>query len=315
MLYKSTGKYLPEEKSSIASLENKLNKRIFGQSKAIRCICSALIRRSACLDISKGPRASFLFFGPPGTGKTETCRALSEFLGGDHSFLRFDMSEYTEPHTVSALIGSPPGYVGYGDGGLLTEGVRRAPYSVVCFDNADKAHPDIYGLILQIFENASLSDSRGRITDFSGAVIVLTVSGDSKSRTVSGFSVRDEKNYRFPSLPSSLTERLDKIIEFDRLDDDALLKIIENRLLKIKTGLTDMISYTDDISFLLLQKCNRTEGGYGAIKAVTEYIEEPVSYLLLNDNICGINIEANGKDIGITSIKSLDKTAVLEYNQ
>ncbi|MBQ7698744.1 MAG: ATP-dependent Clp protease ATP-binding subunit [Clostridia bacterium] len=315
VLYKSTGKYTTDEKSGISLLENKLNEKIFGQSKAIRRICSTLVRRSVCPGTAKGPRASFLFRGQSGVGKTETCRALSEFFCTDRSFLHFDMSEYTEPHTISALTGSPPGYVGYGEGGLLTEGVRRNPYSVVCFDNADKAHPDIYGLITQILENASLSDKRGRITDFSGAIIVLSLSGENETRAVSGFAGYDTKKDVFPALPSSLTDRIDKIIEFDDLDDAALLKIIKKRLMYIKESLSDMLLYTDEICNLILQKCNRAEGGYGALKAVTEYIEEPVSYLLLDEDICGINIEANGKDIVVTAIKSLDKTAVLEYNQ
>lgn len=312
-LYKSTGRYLCEEKNSIAELEQKLNGRIYGQTKALRSVCSVLLRKAAGLCGSGGPRASFLFTGPSGTGKTMTCRVLSEALSG--SFIRFDMSEYTEPHTVSALIGSPPGYVGFGDGGLLTEGVRRNPYSVVCFDNAEKAHPDVYGLLLQILDTGTLTDSRGRITDFSGAVLILAAAPSAADRTVGGFTGSGRAANSISGFPDDLTQRLDKIVEFERLDDVALLKIIKNRLSEIQNSLSNTFSYTEDIAYALLEKCEKAKGARGALKAVEEYIEEPVSYLLLDPDICGINIQSGNKDIKITGVKSLDKTGVMEYNQ
>lgn len=314
-LYKTTGKYLSSDKESIFLLQKKLSEKIYGQEKAVKMICSTLARRAAGFGSVRGVRASFLFTGPSGVGKTEACRALSQLYSVNDSLIKFDMSEYSEPHTVSVLIGSPPGYVGYGDGGLLTEGVRRNPYSVVCFDNIEKAHPDIYGLFKQILDDATLTDSRGRITDFSGAVIVMTSSDTSSYRCVGGFGSSDKTAKRFSFCPPDILQRLDKIIEFDPLDDESLKKIIRNRLDEIKKSSMDAISYTDKVPDALLKKCEKTEGGRGALKAVTEYIEEPVSYLLLDPNVFGIKISANDKDIEIRGVKSLDKTAALEYNQ
>ncbi len=311
---KTLMRYTEKNRTDACSLENILNGRIFGQSKAIRQICSYLIRKDAGFGSRRGPRASFLFSGPRGVGKTETCRVLSEYLTDNDSFLKFDLSEYSEPHTVSLLTGSPPGYVGYGEGGRLTEGVRRNPYSVVCFENADKAAPDVFGLLLQLLEEGTLTDSRGRITDFSGAVIILTVSSGTRSHTVGGFAGRDIKKSDFPAFPSSLTELIGKTVEFGSLDGGALLKIIENRLSDIKKDCGFSFSYTDGACAALLSKCDRSAGGRGALKAVEEYVTEPVCDLLLDSGIRGVNIDGNGKDIEITVIKSLDKSAALEYN-
>ncbi len=310
---KTLMRYTEKNRTDACSLENILNERIFGQSKAIRQICSYLIRKDAGFGSRRGPRASFLFSGPRGVGKTETCRVLSEYLTDNDSFLKFDLSEYSEPHTVSSLTGSPPGYVGYGEGGRLTGSVRRNPYSVVCFENADKAAPDVFGLLLQILEEGALTDSRGRITDFSGAVIILTVSSGTRSHTVGGFG-RDIKKADFPAFPSSLTELIGKTVEFGSLDGGALLKIIENRLSDIKKDCGFSFSYTDGACAALLAKCDRSAGGRGSLKAVEEYVTEPVCDLLLDSGIRGVNIDGNGKDIEITVIKSLDKSAALEYN-
>ena len=313
-LYRYVGKYTAETNADMITLEKRLNERIYGQTKAVRQICSVLFRKAAGLCAARGPRASFMFTGPCGVGKTETCRVLSELTAKDNSFVRFDMSEYSDPHTVSALIGSPPGYVGYGEGGRLTEAVRRAPYSVVCFDNIDKAHPDVYGLLMQILEEGTLTDSRGRITDFSGAVIVLTASSDIQNRAVSGFAGPNYKSDNFPAFPASLIDRLDKIIEFKNLDDCSLLKIIKNRLSEIKNKCAFSFSYSDEACYAILSKCDKSCGWRGALKAVEEYIEEPVCRLLLESDIYGVNINESGKDIEITGIKTLDKSAALEYN-
>ena len=312
-LKRYSGRYKTDETTDSLALEEKLNKSILGQKKAIRQICSVLVRKDAGFDTVRGPRASFLFTGPSGAGKTETCRALSVTLTGDPSFLRFDMNEYAESNTVSSLIGSPPGYVGYGDGGRLTEGVRRNPCSVVCFDNVDKAHPDVSGLLLQILEEGVLTDGRGRITDFSGTVIIFTASHDNK-RAVSGFAANTGKSNSIPAISNVLSERIDKTVEFEPLDDNALYKIINNRLSKIKTGLKIPFSYTEDVCSALVNKCDRSCNGRGALKAAEKYIEEPLSYLLLESGVCAINVISDKKDIQITSVKSLDKTIIKEYN-
>lgn len=314
-LFKRAGKSIQINAGGVREIEKELNRRICGQSAAIGKISAALMRRAAGFGSGHRPRASFLFFGPPGVGKTETCRALSSALSGDGCpFIRFDMSEYSEPHTVSSLIGSPPGYVGYGDGGLLTESVRRNPYSVVCFDNIEKAHPDIYGLFLQILEEGTLTDSRGRITDFSAATVVLISSGGDKASSINGFAGRDTRSSPCFSLPLSVTDKIDRIVAFERLCDDALLQIIKNRLVYIENNCAASLSFSDNVCEAILCKTDKTQGGRGALKAVEEFIEEPLSYVLFEGEFCGINITSNGKDIEIAGIKSLDKTAVLEYN-
>ena len=153
-------------------------------------ISAAINRMNSGLCGSKRPYASFLFYGPTGTGKTETCRAIAkEVCGSENALIRFDMSEYTEKHSISRLIGSPPGYVGYGESGLLTDAVRKRPFSVVCFDDADKAHPDIFGLLLQILEEGTLTDSLGMKADFSGSFVILTVNSASQAKKrVGGFA-------------------------------------------------------------------------------------------------------------------------------
>ena len=191
--------------------------------------------------------------------------------------------------------------------------MRRNPYSIVCFDNVDKAHTDVFGLILQILEEGTLTDGRGRITDFSGTIIIFTVSSDCKTHTVSGFG-RDGQQNAVPVISTALTERIDKAIEFEPLDDNALSDIINKRLFKIKTGLKIPFSYTDNVCEALIKKCDRSQNGHGALKAVEKYIEEPLSYLLLESGVCGINVNSDKKDIQITSVKSLDKTALTEYN-
>lgn len=313
-LCRYTYKQQTDERFCFAMLESKLNERIYGQIKAMRLICAYLIRKSAGFGSAIGPRASFIFTGPAGTGKTETCRALAEYLTNNNSLLCFDLSEYTEPHAVSSLTGAPPGYVGHTEGGRLTEGVRRAPYSVVCFENADKAHPDIYGMLHRILEEGTLTDAKGRITDFSGTIVILTVSEQTQKRCVGGFAGQRAETKYLSSLPSSLTDRIGRIIEFEPLDDNALLKIIKNRLSYIKGKCGFSFSYTESSLSALLSKCDRSQGGLGALKAVEEYIEEPVSYLMLGEGLCGINVNSDKKDIQITSVKSLDKTAVSEYN-
>ena len=157
------------------SMECELHKRIVGQDDAIVAVSKAIRRTSAGLKDPKRPSGSFIFLGPSGVGKTETAKALAEFLfGNEDSLIQLDMSEYMEKHTVSRLVGSPPGYVGYDEGGQLTEAVRRKPFSVVLFDEIEKAHPDVFNTLLQILEDGRLTDAQGRTVDFKNTVIIMT---------------------------------------------------------------------------------------------------------------------------------------------
>lgn len=164
-----------EESERLLNMENVLHERVIGQSEAVTAIAKAIRRGRVGLKDPKRPVGSFIFLGPTGVGKTELCKALAEAMFGDeNAMLRLDMSEYMEKHTVSKLIGSPPGYVGFEEGGQLTEKVRRKPYSVVLFDEIEKAHPDVFNMLLQILEDGRLTDSQGRTVDFKNTIIIMT---------------------------------------------------------------------------------------------------------------------------------------------
>ena len=164
-----------EEIAKLLRIEEELHKRIVSQEKAISALARAIRRSRAGLKASARPAGSFLFLGPTGVGKTEVARALAEFLfGSEKSLIRFDMSEFMEKHSVSKLIGSPPGYVGYEEGGQLTERVKRTPYSIILLDEIEKAHPDIFNILLQVFEDGQLTDGLGNTVDFKNTIIIMT---------------------------------------------------------------------------------------------------------------------------------------------
>src|SRR6202035_3213831 len=164
-----------EEISKLLRIEEELHKRVISQEKAISALSRAIRRSRAGLKSPKRPSGSFLFLGPTGVGKTEVARSLAQFLfGSERALIRFDMSEFMEKHSVSKLIGSPPGYVGHEEGGQLTERVKRAPYSVLLFDEIEKAHPDIFNILLQVFEDGILTDALGNTVDFKNAIIIMT---------------------------------------------------------------------------------------------------------------------------------------------
>ena len=172
-------------------MEEILHKRVIGQDEAVEAVSRAVRRARAGLKDPKRPIGSCMFLGPTGVGKTELCRALADVLFGDEeSMIRIDMSEYMEKHTVSRLVGSPPGYVGYDEGGQLTEAVRRKPYSVVLFDEIEKAHPDVFNILLQILEDGRLTDAQGRTVDFRNTVIVMT-------SNVGAHTIRKQKTLGF----------------------------------------------------------------------------------------------------------------------
>ena len=168
-------KLTEEESQRLLRMEDELHKRVIGQDEAIKALSQAIRRTRAGLKDPKRPGGSFIFAGPSGVGKTELSKTLAEFLFGDEdALIQLDMSEYMEKHTVSRLFGSPPGYVGYEEGGQLTEKVRRKPFSVVLFDEIEKAHPDIFNSLLQILEDGRLTDAQGRVVDFKNTVIIMT---------------------------------------------------------------------------------------------------------------------------------------------
>ena len=221
-------------------MENELHKRIVGQNEAITAVSKAIRRTRSGLKDPKRPSGSFIFLGPSGVGKTETAKALAEFLFGDEdSLIQIDMSEYMEKHTVSRLIGSPPGYVGYDEGGQLTEAVRRKPFSVVLLDEVEKAHPDVFNTLLQILEDGRLTDAQGRTVDFKNTVIIMTSNLGTKdlSKNIGFSNLTDLDSYE--KMKSKVNEelkryfkpeflnRIDETIVFHELTLDEVKEIVD----------------------------------------------------------------------------------------
>lgn len=231
------------EKQKLLNLESILHERVVGQNEAVNAISSAIRRSRAGIADPRRPIGSFLFVGPTGVGKTELCKALAETLFNDEdALIRIDMSEYMEKYSVSKLIGSPPGYVGYDEGGQLTEKVRRKPYSVLLFDEVEKAHPDVFNIMLQLLDDGRLTDSQGRTVNFRNTVIVLTSNAGAslvKKHNTMGFATGDTVRSDHEAMSSAIMDevkkvfrpefinRLDDIITFGKLSDDDMLKIVD----------------------------------------------------------------------------------------
>jgi ATP-dependent Clp protease ATP-binding subunit ClpC len=248
-------KLTEEESQRLMRMESELHKRVIGQNDAIIALSKAIRRTRAGLKDPKRPGGSFIFAGPSGVGKTELSKALSEFLFGDEtSLIQLDMSEYSEKHTVSRLFGSPPGYVGYEEGGQLTEKVRRRPFSVVLFDEIEKAHPDIFNSLLQILEEGRLTDAQGRVVDFKNTVIIMTTNLGSrdimKGASLGFANVNDDKS-TYDRMKLKVNEelkqhfrpeflnRIDDIVVFHQLSELEIVSIVDLMLAKVDERLKD----------------------------------------------------------------------------
>lgn len=297
-----------EESERLLNMENVLHERVIGQSEAVTAIAKAIRRGRVGLKDPKRPVGSFIFLGPTGVGKTELCKALAEAMFGDeNAMLRLDMSEYMEKHTVSKLIGSPPGYVGFEEGGQLTEKVRRKPYSVVLFDEIEKAHPDVFNMLLQILEDGRLTDSQGRTVDFKNTVIIMTSNVGARLITEKqsslGFNSENENaeeiekkdikelvtgELRKVFRPEFLN-RVDDIIVFNKLNKDEIkqiavkmLKTLENRLDKMNIK----ISFTDNaISEIADKGFDENYGARPLRRAIQNEIEDPLSEQMLEGKV------------------------------
>lgn len=235
-------KLLSSEAARLTQLEDELKKRVLGQDEVLHKIAAAIRRNRAGIGEENRPIGSFLFLGPTGVGKTETAKALAEYLFNDEkSMIRIDMSEYQEPHTVARLIGAPPGYVGYDEGGQLTEAVRRKPYSVLLFDEVEKAHPQVFNIFLQILDDGRLTDSRGRVVNFKNTIIIMTsnlgsdIMMEEKDLDIAKRKVMEvvQKYFR----PEFLN-RLDQILMFNSIDKELLMKIVDVQLSLLRTRLS-----------------------------------------------------------------------------
>ena len=297
-----------EESERLLNMENVLHERVIGQSEAVTAIAKAIRRGRVGLKDPKRPVGSFIFLGPTGVGKTELCKALAEAMFGDeNAMLRLDMSEYMEKHTVSKLIGSPPGYVGFEEGGQLTEKVRRKPYSVVLFDEIEKAHPDVFNMLLQILEDGRLTDSQGRTVDFKNTIIIMTSNVGARLITEKqsslGFNSENENaeesekkdikelvtgELRTVFRPEFLN-RVDDIIVFNKLNKDEIkqiavkmLKTLENRLDKMNIK----ISFTDNaISEIADKGFDENYGARPLRRAIQNEIEDPLSEQMLEGKV------------------------------
>lgn len=297
-----------EESERLLNMENVLHKRVIGQSEAVTAIAKAIRRGRVGLKDPKRPVGSFIFLGPTGVGKTELCKALAEAMFGDeNAMLRLDMSEYMEKHTVSKLIGSPPGYVGFEEGGQLTEKVRRKPYSVVLFDEIEKAHPDVFNMLLQILEDGRLTDSQGRTVDFKNTVIIMTSNVGARLITEKqgslGFNSENENaeesekkdikelvigELRKVFRPEFLN-RVDDIIVFNKLNKDEIkqiavkmLKTLEDRLGKMNIK----ISFTDNaVSEIADKGFDENYGARPLRRAIQNEIEDPLSEQMLEGKV------------------------------
>ena len=294
-----------EEVSKLLRIEQELHTRIISQEKAISALSRAIRRSRAGLKSPKRPAGSFLFLGPTGVGKTEVARALAEFLfGSEKSLIRFDMSEFMEKHSVSKLIGSPPGYVGYEEGGQLTERVRRSPYSVILLDEIEKAHPDLFNILLQVFEDGQLNDGLGNTVDFKNTIVIMTSNIGARyleRRVHLGFQSANEEasDKKIEDLvmgevkrlfnPEFLN-RLDEVIVFNALTDVDLLQIIELMVGHINLNLAQKnisISLAPEAARWILEK-TCTDRSYGARplrRALQKYVEDPLSEALIQGDI------------------------------
>jgi ATP-dependent Clp protease ATP-binding subunit ClpC len=289
------------ESQKLIRMEEELHKRVIGQEEAIVAVSKSIRRARAGIKDPKRPTGSFIFLGPSGVGKTELARTLAEFLFGDEdAMIQVDMSEYMEKHSVSRLVGSPPGYIGYDEGGQLTEAVRRKPYSVVLLDEIEKAHPDVFNILLQILEEGKLTDAQGRRVDFRNTIVIMTsnVGAASISKNQGfGFTIGDEGGLSYEEMKSrvmgelkkvfrpELLNRIDEIIVFHKLDKEEIKAIVELLLKRLREQMalhSVTIELTDEAKELLVDKgYDPAMGARPLRRAIQRFIEDPLADYVL----------------------------------
>lgn len=295
-----------KEADRLLHIEDIIHKRVVGQNEGVNAVAKAIRRARAGLKDPKRPIGSFLFLGPTGVGKTELARSLAEAIFGDESaMIRFDMSEYMEKHTVSRMLGAPPGYIGYDEGGLLTDAVRRKPYAVILLDEIEKAHPDIFNILLQVLDDGRLTDSQGRTVDFKNTVIIMTSNAGAfklqpqKTNTM-GFAVNEDKQIKQNAKKIVMDEvkrqfkpeflnRIDEIIIFEPLTDKELTQIVTLLLNDVQKRLAEMdieLIIKDEVKSYLLKHGTDTIYGARLLKrAVQRYLQDPLAEQLLQKSI------------------------------
>ncbi|WP_332629025.1 ATP-dependent Clp protease ATP-binding subunit [Halalkalibacter flavus] len=304
IIEKSTGipvkRLQKSEQSKMKNLSGNLSKRVIGQEKAIEKVAKAILRARVGLKPKTRPTASFLFVGPTGTGKTELTKTLAaELFGSKDSMIRLDMSEYMEKHSVSKLIGSPPGYIGHDEAGQLTEQVRRNPYSIILLDEIEKAHPDVMNMFLQIMEDGRLTDSQGRVVNFNETVIIMTSNAgvsDKKLGAIGFNEPEGESVLKTQSILESLRDyfkpeflnRIDSIIEFNHLEQENLIKIIDIMLEDLQETLTEQglsVTVTEAAKERIAELgYHQAFGARPLRRAIQEHVEDQITSILINSD-------------------------------
>ncbi|MDT5122872.1 MAG: ATP-dependent Clp protease ATP-binding subunit ClpC [Acidobacteriota bacterium] len=319
-----------EETQKLLRIELELHRRIVSQRPAISALARAIRRSRAGLKNPQRPVGSFLFLGPTGVGKTEVARSLAEFLfGSERSMIRFDMSEFMEKHSVSKLIGSPPGYVGHEEGGQLTERIKRSPYAVLLFDEIEKAHPDVFNILLQVFEDGILTDALGNTVDFKHAIIIMTSNIGARfiqKRGTMGFqATADASREKLEEMVMSsvrqtfnpeFINRLDEIIIFDQLLDDELLDVVQLQIEQMNRTLQNRgleVRLSDEAKRWLVNKtcADRSYGARPLRRALQKHVEDPLSEALIQGHLSEatlIEVFLDGNELNYRPVGSLEES-------
>ncbi len=301
------------DREQLAKLEEVLRMTVFGQEEAIEAVDSAIKLSRAGLSNQEKPIGSFLFAGPTGVGKTELCRQLAKALGVE--LIRFDMSEYMERHTVSRLIGAPPGYVGFDQGGLLTEAVTKQPHSVVLLDEIEKAHPDVFNLLLQVMDHGKLTDNNGRVADFRNVVLIMTTNAgaEASSRASIGFTHQDHSTDAMEVIKKTFSpefrNRLDSIIQFGSLSMDVIRTVVDKFLMELQSQLDDKkvtLEITDKArSWLATNGYDAKMGARPMARIIQEKIKKPLAELVLfgalseKGGVVKIDVQKDGLELKV----------------
>ena len=298
---------ITHQREKLINMEKLLGRRVIGQNEAVTAVSNSIRRSRSGLQDPNRPIGSFIFLGPTGVGKTELAKALAEFIfDSERAMIRIDMSEYMEKHSVSRLIGAPPGYVGYEEGGYLTEAVRRRPYSVILFDEIEKAHPDVFNILLQILDDGRMTDGHARTVDFKNTMIIMTSNiGSRWIQELAGRQPEEMEQKITEALRANFKpeflNRIDETIIFHNLTIDQIGEIVDIQVKKLGIRLADMninLVLSDSAKSLLAKEGYDPSYGARPLKrAIQRHLENPLSMEILKGNIQkGSSIRADVKD-------------------